>query len=58
MAELDDLIAFTVERYTAKGGKRKSVLKKIASCKTIKDLLKIRNKLGMMSWGNRGKETK
>jgi len=58
MAELDELIAFTVERYTAKGGKKKSVLKKIANCKSIKELLKIRCKLGMMNWENKGKETK
>jgi hypothetical protein len=58
MAELDELIAFTVERYTAKGGKKKSVLKKIANCKNIRDLLKIRSKLGMMNWENKGKETK
>jgi hypothetical protein len=53
MAELDDLIAFTVERYTARGGKSKSVLKKIAACRTIKDLLKMRSKLGMMRWENK-----
>lgn len=53
MAELDELIAFTIEKYTAKGGKRKSVLKKIASCKTIKELLKLRSKLGMVKWENK-----
>jgi hypothetical protein len=53
MAELDELIAFTIEKYTEKGGKSKSVLKKIAACRTIKDLLKMRSKLGMMRWENK-----
>ena len=53
MAELDELIAFTIEKYTAKGGKKKSVLKKIAECKTIKELLKLRCKLGMIKWENK-----
>lgn len=53
MAELDELIAFTIEKYVAKGGKKKSVLKKIAECKTMKELLKLRSKLGMVKWENK-----
>ena len=53
MAELDNLIAFTIEKYTAKGGKSKSILRKIAACKTVKELLKLRAKLGMVKWENK-----
>lgn len=53
MAELDELIAFTIEKYVANGGKRKSVIEKLGNCKSIKDLLKIRKRLGMMSWNNK-----
>ena len=53
MAELDDLIAFTMQKYTERGGKCKKTLSRIAACKTIKDLLKVRNKLGMMKWENK-----
>lgn len=53
MAELDELIAFTIEKYMEKGGKKKSVLKKIADCKTVKELLKLRSKLGMVKWENK-----
>lgn len=53
MAELDDLIAFTIEKYTTKGGKKKSVINKLLACKTIKELLKLRKKLGMIEWENK-----
>lgn len=53
MAELDQLIAFTVEKYTAKGGKKKSIVAKILACKTIGQLLKLRKKLGMIEWENK-----
>ena len=53
MAELDQLIAFTVEKYTAKGGKKKSVVAKLLACKTMSQLLKLRKKLGMVEWENK-----
>lgn len=53
MAELDQLIAFTVEKYTAKGGKKKSVIAKLLACKTMSELLRLRKKLGMVEWGNK-----
>ena len=53
MAELDELIAFTIERYTAKGGKKKSVITKLLGCKTMSELLKLRKKLGMVEWENK-----
>lgn len=53
MAELDDLKAFTAEKYTAGGGKKKKVIEKIMSCTTMKELLTLRRKLGMMEWNNK-----
>lgn len=53
MAELDQLIAFTVEKYTAKGGKKKSMIAKLLACKTMSQLLKLRKKLGMVEWENK-----
>lgn len=53
MAELDQLIAFTVEKYTAKGGKKKSVVAKLLACKTMCELLRLRKKLGMVEWENK-----
>ena len=53
MAELDELIAFTIEKYTAKGGRRKSVVTRLLACKTITELLKLRKKLGMVEWENK-----
>jgi hypothetical protein len=53
MAELDELIAFTIERYTAKGGKKKGVIQRLLSCKTMTELLKLRKKLGMVEWENK-----
>jgi len=53
MAELDNLIAFTIEKYTAKGKFKKSVVAKLLACKTIAQLLKLRKKLGMIEWENK-----
>lgn len=53
MAELDDLIAFTVDKYVSKGGKSVAVLRKIAACRTMKQLLKLRATLGMVLWENK-----
>jgi len=53
MAELDQLIAFTVEKYTAKGGKKKSVITKLLACKTMYELLRLRKKIGMIEWENK-----
>jgi hypothetical protein len=53
MAELDELIAFTVERYAAKGGKKKGVIKKLLACRTMTELLRLRKKLGMVEWENK-----
>jgi len=53
MAELDELIAFTIERYTAKGGKKKGVIQKLLACGTMTELLKLRKKLGMVEWENK-----
>lgn len=53
MAELDELIAFTIEKYAARGGKRKGVIAKLLACKTMGELLKLRKKLGMIEWENK-----
>lgn len=53
MDELEHFKAFTIEKYVASGGKSKSILKKIAACNSMKELLKIRSKIGMLRWNNK-----
>jgi len=53
MAELEHLIAFTIEKYTERGGRSKRILGRLASCQTIAELLKMRKRLGMMNWNNK-----
>jgi hypothetical protein len=53
MAELEHLIAFTIEKYTTRGGKSKRIINRLVSCQTMTELLKIRKRLGMMQWGNK-----
>ena len=51
--ELEQFKAFTIEKYITSGGKSKSILKKLAACSSMKELLKIRSKIGMFRWNNK-----
>ena len=52
MNELEKLIESTCQRYNSNKNikKRKKDIDKIKACKSIRDLLLIRKKLGLMEW--------
>lgn len=53
MSDLEQFKAFTIEKYIASGGKSKKIIKKIAACENMKELLKVRSKIGMIRWNNK-----
>jgi hypothetical protein len=52
VTELEKLIESTCQRYNSNKNikKRKKDIDKIMACKSIRDLLLIRKKLGLMEW--------